>query len=156
VVNQSAGIVFNFAINTFTFNGTTNVTKSVSYPEAGALSTIDTDVKKDQVSVYPNPGSDFITLASKESIKKIKVTSLDGRTVLTAENPENIDISKLPKGGYILQGELKKRRFRFEEIYKKIKLNSAWGGFKVRDSISSWMAILSFIFIGFQQSFAFL
>jgi hypothetical protein len=33
---------------------------------------------------------------------------LDGRTVLTAENPENIDISKLPKGGYILQGELKK------------------------------------------------
>ncbi len=107
-VSQSAGIVFNFAINTFTFNGTTNVTKSVSYPEAGALSTIDTDVKKDEVSVYPNPGSDFITLASKESIKKIKVTSLDGRTVLTAENPENIDISKLPKGGYILQGELKK------------------------------------------------
>ncbi len=26
-ISQSAGIVFNFAINTFTFNGTTNVTK---------------------------------------------------------------------------------------------------------------------------------
>lgn len=107
-VSQSAGIVFNFAINTFTFNGTTNVTKSVSYPEAGALSTIETEIKKEEVSVYPNPGSDFITLASKERIKTVKVTSLDGRIVLTAESPENIDISKLPKGGYILQGELKK------------------------------------------------
>ncbi len=34
--------------------------------------------------------------------------SLEGKVVLTAENPKNIDISKLQKGVYILQGELKK------------------------------------------------
>lgn len=118
-VSQSAGIVFNFAINTFTINGNTTVTKSVSYPEAGALSTVDSEVRKEDILVYPNPGSDFITLTAKEDIKKITVTSLDGKTVLTAGNSKNIDISKLPKGVYILQGELKKGGSVSRKIIKK-------------------------------------
>lgn len=118
-ISQSAGIVFNFAINTFTFNGTTNVTKSISYPAAGALSTVDLDAEKEGISVYPNPGSDMISLTSKEDIKKIKVMSLEGKVVLTAENPKNIDISKLQKGVYILQGELKKGGSVSKKIIKK-------------------------------------
>jgi hypothetical protein len=106
-VSPVNGIVFNFAINTFTFNGTTNVTKSVSYPEAGSLSTVDLDSKKEQISIYPNPSSDFINVISKEELKKVTLTSLDGKAIITTGKSRNIDISKLPKGVYLLQGELK-------------------------------------------------
>ncbi|PWN71264.1 T9SS C-terminal target domain-containing protein [Chryseobacterium phosphatilyticum] len=118
-VSPSAGIVFNFAINTFTVSGTTNVTKSVSYPEAGSLSTTDLDTKKEQISVHPNPSADMITLTSKEDFKKITVTSMDGKAVIRTGNVKNIDISKLPKGVYILQGELKNGNTVSKKIIKQ-------------------------------------
>ncbi len=118
-VSPSNGIVFNFAINTFTLNGTTNVTKSVSYPEAGSLSTTDVEAKKENISVYPNPSADMITLTSKEDFKKITVTSMDGKAVIRTGNVKNIDISKLPKGVYILQGELKNGNSMSKKIIKK-------------------------------------
>ncbi|KFF74693.1 hypothetical protein HX13_11630 [Chryseobacterium sp. P1-3] len=117
-ISQSAGIVFSFAINSFVLNGTTNVTKSVSYPESGALSTINLDSKKAEFSVYPNPASDFIKIRSKEEIKKISVTSLDGKTVASGMS-DYIDLSKLPKGVYILQGELRNGQSVSRKIIKK-------------------------------------
>lgn len=118
-VSQSAGIVFNFAINTFTINGNTSVVKSVSYPETVTLSTADPETRHKEVSVYPNPGIDFITLSSKEDISKITVTSLDGKTVLTAVNSKVVNISSLPKGVYILHGELKGGGSVSKKIIKK-------------------------------------
>ncbi|GEJ43799.1 T9SS type A sorting domain-containing protein [Chryseobacterium sp. ON_d1] len=118
-ISQSAGIVFNFAINTFTINGNTSVVKSISYLETTALSTADPEIGHKDLSVYPNPGSDFITLNSREDISRITVISLDGRTVLTPGNSNIIDISSLPKGVYILQGELKKGGSVSKKIIKK-------------------------------------
>ncbi|WP_123868119.1 T9SS type A sorting domain-containing protein [Chryseobacterium lactis] len=118
-VSPSAGIVFNFAINTFTINGNTTVVKSISYPEAGSLSTVDLEGQKEGISVFPNPSADLITLTSKEDLKKITITSLDGKVVLTTWNASNINISKLPKGVYILQGELKNGSSISKKIIKK-------------------------------------
>lgn len=118
-VNQTDGMVFSFAINTFVLNGTTNVSKSVSYLDAEVLATTDVNRKKEEISVYPNPGTDFITITSKEEFKKVTVSSLEGKTVLTAEHSRNIDISKLPKGVYILQGELKNGTVVSKKIIKK-------------------------------------
>lgn len=106
-VSQTDGMVFSFAINTFVFNGNTNISKSVSYLDTAVLSTADLDVKKGEISIYPNPSMDFITIASKEAFKKVTISSLEGRIVLTTENLGKIDISKFSKGVYILQGELK-------------------------------------------------
>ncbi|WP_353145680.1 T9SS type A sorting domain-containing protein [Chryseobacterium sp.] len=117
-ISQSAGIVFSFAINTFELNGTTHVTKSISYSDAGALSTIDPDTGKSEISVYPNPSSDCIRIQSKEEIRKISVTSLDGKVVATGTS-DNTDISKLPKGIYILQSELKNGQTISKKIIKK-------------------------------------
>ncbi|NIF05990.1 T9SS type A sorting domain-containing protein [Chryseobacterium sp. Tr-659] len=118
-ISQSAGIVFNFAINTFTINGNTSVNRSVSYPESSPLSTNDIDIKNKDISVYPNPASDLVMLNSKEDIKKITVTSMDGKVVLVTGNAKGIDISKLPKGVYILQGELRKGGSVSKKIIKK-------------------------------------
>ncbi|RXM41330.1 hypothetical protein BOQ62_00650 [Chryseobacterium sp. CH21] len=118
-VSQSAGIVFNFAVNTFTINGNTSVVKSVSYPETASLSTIDPEIGKKEIAVYPNPSADVITLDTKEDIINITVTSLDGRTVVKEGNSKTITISGLSKGVYILRGELKKGGFVSKKIIKK-------------------------------------
>ncbi|MEG0926663.1 T9SS type A sorting domain-containing protein [Chryseobacterium sp.] len=118
-VSQTAGTVFSFAINTFVLLGNTNIAKTVSYLETEVLSTIDLDSKKAEISVYPNPSTDFITLGSKEDIKKVSISSLDGKVALKAENPTNINISKLPKGVYILHGEFKNGASVSKKIIKK-------------------------------------
>ncbi|MCT2563657.1 T9SS type A sorting domain-containing protein [Chryseobacterium herbae] len=118
-INQTSGLVFSFGINTFTLNGNTNVSKMVSYLVPGALSTSDLTINKTDISIYPNPSSDRITLQSEEDIKKVSITSLDGKSVLKTGNMKNIDISKLPKGVYILQGELKNGRIVSKKIIKK-------------------------------------
>lgn len=118
-ISQADGMVFSFAINTFVFNGSTNVSKSVSYLDTAVLSTVDLDGKKDAVSVYPNPSTDFIMIVSKEGLKKVVIRSLEGKTVLTTEKFEKIDVSKLPKGVYILQGERKNGTVVSKKIIKK-------------------------------------
>ncbi|AZB07418.1 T9SS C-terminal target domain-containing protein [Chryseobacterium sp. G0162] len=118
-VSQTDGMVFSFAINTFVFNGVTNVSKSVSYLDTAVLSTVDPDSQKREISVYPNPSTDFITITSKEDLKKITVSSLEGKTVITKGSSGNIDVSKLPTGIYILQGELKNGTVVSKKIIKK-------------------------------------
>ncbi|SDI36804.1 Por secretion system C-terminal sorting domain-containing protein [Chryseobacterium jejuense] len=118
-VSQTDGMVFSFAINTSVFSGNTNVTKSVSYLDTAVLSTVDLDSKKGGVSVYPNPSTDFITIASKEDVKTVTISSPEGKTVLTTENTGKIDVSKLSKGVYILQGALKNGTVVSKKIIKK-------------------------------------
>lgn len=118
-VSQSDGMVFSFAINSFVFNGNTNVSKLVSYLDPGVLSTADLNRKAEEFTIYPNPSSDLITVTSKDDIKKVTVIALDGKIVLTADNSEKIDVSKLSKGVYILQGELKNGTVISKKIIKK-------------------------------------
>ncbi|MDN3693427.1 T9SS type A sorting domain-containing protein [Chryseobacterium tructae] len=118
-VSQTDGMVFSFAINTFVLNGITNVSKSVSYVDSAVLSTVDLNSKKTEIKIYPNPSSDYITITSKEDIKKVMINSLDGKTVLTTGNSRNINVSKLSKGVYILQGELKNGTVISKKIIKK-------------------------------------
>ena len=118
-ISQTFGIVFTFGINTFAFNGVPNVNKSISYLDTVVLSTVNSVHQKTEILVYPNPGSDFIHLESKEDIKQVSVNSLDGRTVLISNSSKNIDISGLPKGIYILQAELKNKGSVTTKIIKK-------------------------------------
>ncbi|AZA98412.1 T9SS C-terminal target domain-containing protein [Chryseobacterium joostei] len=118
-VSQTAGPVFSFAINTFVLLGNTNIAKTISYLETETLSTIDLDSRKAEISVYPNPSTDYITLRSKEEIKKVIVSSLEGKIILNAENSRSIDVSKFPKGVYILRGEFKNGSSFSKKIIKK-------------------------------------
>lgn len=117
-ISQESGTVLSFGINTITINGTTTVSKAISYLVPGALSTSETDKKKADISLYPNPSSDKVNLKSNEEIKNITITSLDGNAVLKTGNMKNIDISKLPKGVYILKGELKNGNIVSKKIIK--------------------------------------
>lgn len=118
-ISQTSGMVFSFGINTFTLNGNTNVSKAVSYLVPGALSTSDLNKKKTEISIFPNPTSDTVTLQVDEDLKKITISSMDGKSVLKTGNLKNIDVSKLPKGAYIIQGELKNGNIVSKKMIKK-------------------------------------
>jgi len=64
------------------------------------------DINKTQVSVFPNPSSDFINIKSDEEIKSIKIYDIKG-SLIKSDNISKVDISTFPKGNYIISIETK-------------------------------------------------
>ncbi|RZJ37442.1 MAG: T9SS type A sorting domain-containing protein [Chryseobacterium sp.] len=64
------------------------------------------DISKSEISIFPNPGSDFINIKSEEQIKSIKIYDIKG-SLIKSDNASKIDISALPKGNYIISIETK-------------------------------------------------
>lgn len=56
------------------------------------------------VDLFPNPTSGFITIQTVESIKGIKVITMNGRTLLTTKSTQ-IDLSVYPTGVYFVNIE---------------------------------------------------
>ena len=69
------------------------------------------DYESDAIIIYPNPGSDIINISSRIDIN-IEVYDMLGNLLLTKENPNNIDISKLSAGIYI-----------FTILYDNVRIN---------------------------------
>ncbi len=119
-VTESNGPVLVIAFNTFTTNGQTTTQPSLAYfSPSSTLSTIDMDNKKDEIVIYPNPTSKFITIKSKDDIKNISIISLDGKVVQKTQNSGMIDVSELPNGIYVVQGELKSGKIISKKISKQ-------------------------------------
>ncbi len=60
-----------------------------------------------QLSIYPNPASDYLKIESPFEIKKIGIYNLNGKLIqqVSAFNgTQKIDISQLPNGQYLLKG----------------------------------------------------
>ena len=58
-----------------------------------------------QLSAFPNPAFDQITLQANQSISTIEVYSVLGQRVIAIEankTSENMDVSKLPQGMYVI------------------------------------------------------
>ncbi|MXN91434.1 T9SS type A sorting domain-containing protein [Flavobacterium sp. Sd200] len=53
-----------------------------------------------QISVYPNPVSKTLNIATAEAVKEIAVTDFNGRIVLSAANTNNINMEQLASGVY--------------------------------------------------------
>ncbi|MGE0562147.1 MAG: T9SS type A sorting domain-containing protein [Flavobacteriales bacterium] len=74
----------------------------------------------DKVSVFPNPLSNQLTikqLTTDLNIKQVKIYNLRGELVYHELYQQNIDVSNLPKGSYLLELELENRqRLKFKMI----------------------------------------
>lgn len=68
-------------------------TMSVGDPELIAGST---------VSIYPNPATDVVNIASKEDITSVEIIGLSGQKLITS-NEKQINVSHLNKGIYIVK-----------------------------------------------------
>lgn len=82
---------------------------------AGAIFTFDffdntpppTSIQKisemENISVFPNPAVDFININSTDEIQSVQVFNLIGQLVLQENYNQQIDVSNIPSGGYILK-----------------------------------------------------
>lgn len=77
----------------------------VSVVTGTSLGTEDINQKDDpQISVYPNPANEVITISAPSRIKGIKVVNLLGQIVIIQNGfSDNLDISNLKSGMYILK-----------------------------------------------------
>ncbi|SZD74311.1 Por secretion system C-terminal sorting domain [Candidatus Ornithobacterium hominis] len=69
------------------------------------------DGMEENVTIYPNPTKDMVTISAKKTIKSVRFDNLSGVTVKTYLNRNNtnecsIDISKIAQGVYLTQIEL--------------------------------------------------
>ena len=60
-----------------------------------------TDSQKSQISVYPNPATDFIQISNAGTVNKVRIFDMSGKLVSETSSTK-IDVQKLPKGQYIL------------------------------------------------------
>ncbi len=64
-----------------------------------------TDVKKNNISVYPNPAVDVINISNVSSKTKFEIFSVGGQLVNQGTTDGKVNVSKLTKGVYILSIE---------------------------------------------------
>ncbi|MFC0344402.1 reprolysin-like metallopeptidase [Epilithonimonas hispanica] len=64
-----------------------------------------TDVKKNNISVYPNPAVDVINISNVSSKTKFEIYSVGGQLVYQGTTDGKVNVSKLAKGVYILSLE---------------------------------------------------
>ncbi|UWX60973.1 peptide-N-glycosidase F-related protein [Chryseobacterium oranimense] len=65
------------------------------------------DIKTVDVSIYPNPSSDFVNIRSKADVASISLFSIDGKKLAETHGENRIDISAYSTGVYFLNIVLK-------------------------------------------------
>lgn len=94
---NQAEIYFDYNYPIITNNSSTTIESSMSVA----------DFKTNSVVIYPNPATDFISIADSQRILKVEIYSFDGRLVKSILYPsENrVDVSMLINGQYIVKSD---------------------------------------------------
>ena len=67
------------------------------------------DVSRSQISIYPNPASEFLNIRTDDKIKSVRIYSATGNLVKTENDHLSIlNIASLPKGNYMVTIETDK------------------------------------------------
>lgn len=69
--------------------------------------------------IFPNPASSYITISNPESISKIEISDLQGRIVLHPQVSENLLLSDLSDGFYLIRLTLSNGSVQIQKIEKQ-------------------------------------
>ena len=84
-----------------------------------ALSTNSITSNNHDIIIYPNPSSNFINIKSNKHIKSIHLFDISGKEISFLFNDNNLDMSLIRPGFYILIIELNNGKRIKKEIIKK-------------------------------------
>ena len=102
ISGQIAGSTINYAVK-FAFAGGLSVTKYISYVVGNNCALGVTDYLEISKFSFNNPANNLLTINSNINIDEVEIYNLVGNMVLkTTTNVNNIDVSNLAKGIYIL------------------------------------------------------
>lgn len=73
---------------------------------------------KVQLSIYPNPVSDYLNISSEEEVIDVVIYDVNGRTLNTRINNNQIDVSNFAKGFYIINIATDKAKYTQKFIKK--------------------------------------
>ncbi len=88
--------------NKLSFNTYVGGTQGISSFHVEGSSAVKSIKTLNAISVYPNPGHGVVSVTSPETIRSIAVLDVQGKIVTTQNGVNQIDISKLPAGVYII------------------------------------------------------
>jgi len=100
-------------------DGKTYYWDDLYWEDKNALSTSEISGKS-EISVYPNPVINTLSISDIENIKSIKITDFTGRTLKVIDSPsKDIDLSSLSSGSYLVTLYLKNGAQSSYKIVKK-------------------------------------
>jgi Secretion system C-terminal sorting domain len=64
-----------------------------------------TDKRSPQISIFPNPATEYIRLSDDESVRSVSISNMLGRKIRTFDvsKADHYDIADLPNGLYLIQ-----------------------------------------------------
>lgn len=114
--NTSGGGIMVWETGQDCFDGSVNLLDSMAlYASQQAL--FNANLETSQLSLYPNPTSDFFKIDSKE-IMTVEIFSESGQLISTYQSSDLINISSFSAGTYIVQGKDNKNRLYTTKIIK--------------------------------------
>jgi len=66
---------------------------------------------KVQLSIYPNPVSDYLNISSEDEVTDVVIYDVNGRTINTRINNNQIDVSNFARGFYIINISTEKAKY---------------------------------------------
>lgn len=76
------------------------------------------NLKQKEISIYPNPASEFVNIKSSEKIKDVEVFDISGRKVNAKLDGDKVDVRNLSAGAYLLNVKTEDRNYT-EKFIKK-------------------------------------
>ncbi|MDR2238759.1 MAG: T9SS type A sorting domain-containing protein [Chryseobacterium sp.] len=109
IANMTAGNhTLKHTIPTAVFNGQQGQVYLSVYMQGKTNTSLQVqDIKSTDISIYPNPTSDFVTVKAKEGVTSLTLFSTDGRKVTETQGQNKINLSSYSTGVYILDIVLK-------------------------------------------------
>lgn len=89
----------------FTFDdyGTGFYVDNIVMTDLSNLGTKDISTKiNSEVSIFPNPATDFIEIKTKENVKSVQIFDASGKLVKKLGNETKVDVRELEKGNYVM------------------------------------------------------
>ncbi|MCJ7932097.1 MAG: T9SS type A sorting domain-containing protein [Chryseobacterium sp.] len=78
----------------------------------------DSKINRNEVSVYPNPATDFIKIAGLHTIKEFEIYDVNGRKMKVELNGDTVDVRGFSSGVYLIKGRTAEAGFT-EKLVKK-------------------------------------
>lgn len=105
----------------FTFDdyGTGFYVDNIVTADMSNLAVTDVEAKTTELSIYPNPSSDFVNVKTKEKVNSIEVFDLSGKLILKDVSGNNqLNIKSLEIGSYLVKVNTDKNSFTKKFIKK--------------------------------------
>ncbi len=85
------------------FGLTTYYIDNIQITDLSSMAT--TEVKKDAVSIYPNPATDILKIETKAGVLSAQIFDASGKIVSISKDAKEINVSFLSRGSYIIKIE---------------------------------------------------